>query len=169
MDFLHSVVIYKSRHTGIQTEIVLGDSKLLFLYRKHTLLSEHKTPHRRQLIHPGHIILRERNTRVKQSSLESLPCLLGTDQCNDPRQLRALLKLIPLDVVIGFAGSDIRTGRQHSVLKRKHLGKEIVEKRSRELDPVGIGIRKSDLKLAWRLPSVDLWLLVYISWSVKGD
>jgi hypothetical protein len=54
--------------------------------------------------------------------LSTLPGLLRADQSNDPRQLRALRKLLLLGLLIDIrAGSNVVADRQHAVLQRKKL------------------------------------------------
>jgi hypothetical protein len=60
--------------------------------------------------------------------LSTLPGLLRANQSNDPRQLRALGKLLLFGLLIDIgAGSNVIADRQHAVLQRKKLRQRVVE------------------------------------------
>jgi hypothetical protein len=70
--------------------------------------------------------------------LSTLPGLLRANQSNDPRQLRALRKLLLLGLLIDIrAGSNVIADRQHAVLQRKKLRQRVVEEGCAEGDVGG--------------------------------
>jgi len=71
---------------------------------------------------------------------DSLTCLFGAYQGDDPAELGALLELGPLDVLVRVAGRNILPRHEHAVLQSQHLGEQVVQERCRELDAVCIRI-----------------------------
>ncbi len=76
-----------------------------------------------------------------------------TNQRDDPRQLRALFKLLPLNVLGCIARSNFSARLEHPVLQRQHFRKRVVEKGRGELDVAGRR-RESDFEFSGRLAAV---------------
>jgi len=67
---------------------------------------------------------------------DSLACLFGTYQGDDPAELGALLELGPLDILVCIAGRNILPRHEHAVLQGQHLGEQVIQERCRKLDAV---------------------------------
>jgi hypothetical protein len=77
-------------------------------------------------------------TQLQTLFLSTLPSLLAANQRNNPRQLRALRKLLLLGLLVHVpTGRNIVAHLEHAVLQRKQLRQRVVQERRAEGDVGG--------------------------------
>lgn len=78
----------------------------------------------------------------------TLPRLLRTNQRDNSRQLSALLKLLPLDLLTRIRRRNLAPRLQHAILQSQHLRERVVQEGRGELDAVGARVGEADLEFS---------------------